>query len=204
MDDTFLTISSFATGLYKEKGSKFISLLFPIKDEEEAKEIISKTKKQYFDATHHCYAYIIGQNKEVFRMNDDGEPSFSAGKPIYGQLISKKLTNVLLIVVRYFGGIKLGVGGLTSAYKMASCDVIDKATIIEKTLDCIYSINFQYENMNDVMKVLKEFDVKQMNHNFDNENCYLEFRIRKKLSEKIISKLEKIEMIKIQFLFIVC
>ncbi|MDX9797522.1 MAG: YigZ family protein, partial [Bacteroidales bacterium] len=139
-DDTYLTIEDRAEGVYKEKGSKFISLAFPITTQEEIKEIVKDIKKEYFDAHHHCYAYILGHDKSVFRMNDDGEPSSTAGKPIYGQLLSRDLTNVLVVVVRYFGGTKLGVSGLIQAYKQASIDVLDNAKIIERTIDEVYGV----------------------------------------------------------------
>ena len=181
-DDTYLTIEDRAEGVYKEKGSKFISLAFPVTTQEEIKEIVKDIKKEYFDARHHCYAYILGHDKSVFRMNDDGEPSSTAGKPIYGQLLSKDLTNILVVVVRYFGGTKLGVSGLIQAYKQATIDVLNNSKIIEKTVDEVYSVSFDYSLMNDVMKVMKEYDLHQQNHKFEND-CYLEFRIRKRDSK---------------------
>ncbi|MFA6704639.1 MAG: YigZ family protein, partial [Bacteroidales bacterium] len=161
-DDTYLTIEEKSQGIYKEKGSKFIALAFPVSNEDNVKEIIKSIKKEYFDARHHCYAYIIGHDKSVFRMNDDGEPSSTGGKPIYGQLLSNNLTNILIVVVRYFGGIKLGVSGLINAYKKAALDSINNAKIIQKTLNEVYSISFEYTLMNRVMKVLKDFDLPQL------------------------------------------
>ncbi len=198
-DDTYLTIENRAEGVYKEKGSKFISLAFPVTTQEEIKEIVKDIKKEYFDARHHCYAYILGYNKSVFRLNDDGEPSSTAGKPIYGQLQSKNLTNILVVVVRYFGGTKLGVSGLIQAYKQATIDVLDNSKIIEKTVDEIYSVCFEYSLMNDVMKIMKEYDLHQQNHKFEND-CYMEFRIRKRDSQKVIDSLKFIDNISVKFI----
>ncbi len=199
-DDTYLTIESRAEGIYKEKGSKFISLAFPVKTQDEIKDIIKDIKKEYFDARHHCYAYILGYDKSVFRLNDDGEPSSTAGKPIYGQLLSRDLTDILVVVIRYFGGTKLGVSGLIQAYKQATIDALDNSKIIQKTIDETYSVSFDYSLMNDVMRVLKEFDVEQKNHRFENE-CYLEFTIRKANSVKITDSLNSIFGVKTSFLF---
>lgn len=198
-DDTYLTIEEKSQGIYKEKGSKFIALAFPISNEENVKEIIKNIKKEYFDARHHCYAYIIGHDKSVFRMNDDGEPSSTAGKPIYGQLLSNNLTNILIVVVRYFGGIKLGVSGLINAYKQAALDSIQNAQIIQKTLNEVYSISFEYTLMNKVMKVLKDFELPQLNHKFEND-CYLEFIVRKSDAIKVVDTLCSIDSVKVKFL----
>ncbi len=198
-DDTYLTIEDRAEGVYKEKGSKFISLAFPVTTQEEIKEIVKDIKKEYFDARHHCYAYILGHDKSVFRMNDDGEPSSTAGKPIYGQLLSKDLTNILVVVVRYFGGTKLGVSGLIQAYKQATIDVLNNSKIIEKTVDEVYSVSFDYSLMNDVMKVMKEYDLHQQNHKFEND-CYLEFRIRKRDSKVVVDSLKFIDNVLVEFI----
>ncbi|MDD2191777.1 MAG: YigZ family protein [Bacteroidales bacterium] len=198
-DDSFLTIKEKSEGIYKEKGSKFISFAFPVKDTDEIKDIIKDIKKEYFDARHHCYAYILGQDKSIFRMNDDGEPSSTGGKPIYGQLLSKDLTNVLVVVVRYFGGVKLGVSGLVQAYKQAAFDALENAVIIEKTVDEVYGVSFEYILMNDVMRVMKENDLPQMNHRFEND-CYLEFVVRKSNSIKVIDSLNFIEGVRVEFL----
>lgn len=198
-DDTYLTIEDRAEGVYKEKGSKFISLAFPVTTQEEIKEIVKDIKKEYFDARHHCYAYILGHDKSVFRTNDDGEPSSTAGKPIYGQLLSKDLTNILVVVVRYFGGTKLGVSGLIQAYKQATIDVLNNSKIIEKTVDEVYSVSFDYSLMNDVMKVMKEYDLHQQNHKFEND-CYLEFRIRKRDSKVVVDNLKFIDNVLVEFI----
>ncbi|MFA7132286.1 MAG: YigZ family protein [Bacteroidales bacterium] len=198
-DDTYLTIEEKSQGIYKEKGSKFIALAFPVSNEDNVKEIIKSIKKEYFDARHHCYAYIIGHDKSVFRMNDDGEPSSTGGKPIYGQLLSNNLTNILIVVVRYFGGIKLGVSGLINAYKKAALDSINNAKIIQKTLNEVYSISFEYTLMNRVMKVLKDFDLPQLNHRFEND-CYLEFQVRKSDAIKVVDTLCSIDGVKVKFM----
>lgn len=198
-DDSFLTIEEKSEGIYKEKGSKFISFAFPVKDTDEIKDIIKDIKKEFFDARHHCYAYILGQDKSIFRMNDDGEPSSTGGKPIYGQLLSKDLTNVLVVVVRYFGGVKLGVSGLIQAYKQAALDALENAVIIEKTVDEVYGVSFEYILMNDVMRVMKENDLQQLNHRFEND-CYIEFVVRKSNSIKVVDSLNFIEGVRVQFL----
>ena len=131
LDDTYKTIASTSEGIYKEKGSKFLAFAIPVVSEAEIKEHIDKIKKEYYDARHHCYAYILGADKATYRINDDGEPSGTAGRPIHGQLLSKDLTNTLVVVVRYFGGIKLGVSGLITAYKAATKDALDNAVVIE-------------------------------------------------------------------------
>ena len=151
-DDTYKTIKSPAQGIYKEKGSKFISFAYPVKTESEVKLLLEENKKEYYDARHHCFAYILGYDKSAWRLNDDGEPSGTAGKPIYGQLQSFDLTNTLLIVVRYFGGIKLGVSGLINAYKSAAKDALQNSSIIENTINELYKLIFPYEMINESMK----------------------------------------------------
>lgn len=201
-EDTYLTIKERSEGIYKEKGSKFISLAFPVSNENEVKDIIKDIKKEYYDARHHCYSYILGFDKSTFRMNDDGEPSSTAGKPIYGQLLSKDLTNILVVVIRYFGGTKLGVSGLINAYKQATIDVLSNSCIIEKTVNELYSVSFEYVLMNDVMKILKDFDVIQQNHRFEMD-CYLEFITRKSNSVKIVDNLSSISNVSVKFLSLI-
>jgi uncharacterized YigZ family protein len=190
-NDTYLTLQSASTGLYKEKGSKFLAFAFPVESEDAVKQQLSEIKKKYFDARHHCYAYALGYNREVFRMSDDGEPSSTGGKPIYGQLLANNLTNVLIIVVRYFGGVKLGVGGLIQAYKAAAIDCISSALVVEKIVEDNYVITFDYQAMNLVMKIVKDNNITTKNHNFDT-NCSLEFSIRKSLSNTIVDKFRNI------------
>lgn len=183
-DDTFLTLAAPSEGLYKEKGSKFLAFAYPVTGEEEIKAHVERIKKEYFDARHHCYAYCLGPKKETFRQNDDGEPSGTAGKPIHGQLLSKDITDCLIVVVRYFGGIKLGVSGLINAYKTAARDAIDNAQIVEKTVDDEYRVKFEYTLMNDVMRILKDFAIPPKNQIFELD-CQLDFAIRQSKSQQI-------------------
>ena len=194
--DTYKTIESPSEGLYKDKGSKFIALAFPVEAEEFVFEILEKVKKEYYDARHHCYAYALGQDRKSFRFNDDGEPSGTAGKPIFGQILSNDITNVLVVVVRYFGGTKLGTRGLIDAYKGATADAFENANIVTKIIDCSYKVHFDYIAMNDVMKVLKDNDLHQYGHKFDNR-CEISFKVRKSLSEMVVSLLEKIDSVSI-------
>ena len=198
--DTYQTIKSVSRGLYKDKGSKFISIAHPIDTEEEASAILSEVKQQYHDARHHCYAWVIGNQQEKHKFNDDGEPSGTAGRPIFGQILSAGLTNVLIIVVRYFGGTKLGVRGLINAYKGAANEAIQNNKIITKTVRDHYRIHFDYLSMNEVMQVLKEHDLPQSAHDFE-MRCKLDFSVRKLISKEVLGKLEKINEIEIQYLF---
>jgi uncharacterized YigZ family protein len=198
MAEKYLTVSKSVESIYKEKGSKFLSFLYPVTSVEEVKEYLTQLKKKYYDATHHCYAYIIGYDKETFRMNDDGEPSSTAGKPIYGQLQSNDLTNVLLVVVRYFGGTKLGVSGLIKAYKESSAECIALAEIVEKQVKHKYNIYFAYEDMNVVMNILKQNNAEQKNQIFD-LNCQIEVLIDKRNSSKFESSIPPISTIRIEF-----
>ncbi|MBQ2396137.1 MAG: YigZ family protein [Bacteroidales bacterium] len=198
MAEKYLTINKSVESIYKEKGSKFLSFLYPVTSVEEVKEYLTQLKKKYYDATHHCYAYIIGYDKETFRMNDDGEPSSTAGKPIYGQLQSNDLTNVLLVVVRYFGGTKLGVSGLIKAYKESSAECIALAEIVEKQVKHKYNIYFAYEDMNVVMNILKQNNAEQKNQIFD-LNCQIEVLIDKRNSSKFESSIPPVSTIRIEF-----
>ncbi|MBQ2376001.1 MAG: YigZ family protein [Bacteroidales bacterium] len=198
MAEKYFTIEKSVESIYKEKGSKFLSFLYPVTSVEEVKEYLTQLKKKYYDATHHCYAYIIGYDKETFRMNDDGEPSSTAGKPIYGQLQSNDLTNVLLVVVRYFGGTKLGVSGLIKAYKESSAECIALAEIVEKQVKHKYNIYFAYEDMNVVMNILKQNNAEQKNQIFD-LNCQIEVLIDKRNSSKFESSIPPVSTIRIEF-----
>ncbi len=176
-DDTYKTIAAPSEGLYKEKGSKFLAFAYPVHNLDEVKAHLEQLRKDYFDARHHCYAYILGPRKDAFRANDDGEPSGTGGRPIHGQLLSADLTDTLIVVVRYFGGILLGASGLANAYKTAARDAIDHATIIEKTIDCRYRLLFEYAAMNDVMRILKDYNLKPEQPHYDLD-CSLEVSIR--------------------------
>lgn len=190
-EDTYKTISSLSEGLYKEKGSKFLAFAIPVETEAEVKEKIAQIKKEYYDARHHCYAYILGYNKSAYRINDDGEPSGTAGRPIYGQLLSKDVTNVLLVVVRYFGGIKLGVSGLITAYKTAAKDALENAQIIEKIVQEPYKITFDYIYLNSVMQILKDESVQILHQGYE-ENCVVNFKVRKRDADRINGMLKKV------------
>ena len=198
-DDTYNMLATPGEGLYKEKGSKFIASAFTVMNEDEVKRALAEVKKTYYDARHHCYAYIIGHDKACFRSSDDGEPSGTAGKPILNQILSKDVTNVCVIVVRYFGGIKLGVSGLINAYKTAARDALDNATIIEKTVDEVYSLQFSYPLMNEVMRVMKEEGLEQQNTRFEMD-CYLEFSTRKNEAERIVTKFKNIFGVSVSYL----
>ena len=176
-DDTYRTLGAPSEGLYKEKGSKFLAFAYPVHSTDEVKAHLETLRKQYFDARHHCYAYILGPHKDAFRVNDDGEPSGTGGRPIHGQLLSADLTDVLVVVVRYFGGILLGASGLANAYKTAARDAIDHAQIVEKTIDIRYCLRFAYETLNDVMRILKDFGLKPLDPVYDMQ-CTLWVEVR--------------------------
>jgi len=197
--DTYKTIQNSSQGLYKDKGSKFLAFAYPVFSEEEIKEHLSFIKKEYFDARHHCYAYAIGLNREHYRTFDDGEPSGTAGKPIFGQIQSFELTNILIVVVRYFGGILLGTSGLITAYKAATENALQNAELIEKTLNSIFSVSFEYNVMNDLMKILKDQNIEQFNQSFG-LSCSLQISVRNSKVAQILDKLSKIETVKSQFL----
>ena len=189
--DSYKSIAAPSEGLFKDNGSRFIARAYPVETEEEVKDIVAALKKEYYDARHHCYAYILGPDKATYRANDDGEPSGTAGRPIHGQLLSKDITNTLVIVVRYFGGIKLGVSGLINAYKTATKDALDNAEVVEKTVNEIYRVEFEYPLMNDVMRLLKDEGLEQFNQRFE-MNCSLDFAVRKSRSTRVTDAFDKI------------
>ena len=196
-DFTYHTISGESEGIYRDKGSKFIALAFPVRTEEEAKTRIAEVKKKYHDARHHCYAYILGPNKDVYRMNDDGEPSGTAGRPIHGQLLSKDVTDTLIVVVRYFGGVLLGVGGLTTAYKSAAKEALENNQIIEKFIEEKYIISFPPLSMNRVMQLLKRDSVKITDQAYD-EQCLITFNVQKWDSNALLDALAKVDGAKLR------
>ena len=198
-DDTYNMLSAPGEGLYKEKGSKFIATAFSVTSEDEVKQTLAEVKKKYYDARHHCYAFIIGPDKSSYRSSDDGEPSGTAGKPILNQILSKDVTNVCVIVVRYSGGIKLGVSGLINAYKTAARDALDNAVIVEKTVNEVYSLEFAYPLMNDVMRVMKEEGLEQLNTRFE-MSCYLEFSTRRNNADQIVAKFKNIFGVTVKYL----
>jgi uncharacterized YigZ family protein len=189
--DTYRTLGAPAEGTYKEKGSKFIALAYPVSSEEEIKAIYAQLKKEYFDARHHCYAFMLGPAGTRFRANDDGEPNHSAGDPILGQIRSAGLTNVLVVVIRYFGGIKLGVSGLIQAYRAAAADALSAARIVEKVDTATLDIRFNYGQMNAVMSVVKEFKLEVKEQDFA-LSCRLVVAVRRNLADQVLEKLADI------------
>ncbi|MEE4196182.1 MAG: YigZ family protein [Bacteroidales bacterium] len=198
-NDEYLTLSKPSEGLFKDRGSKFLAFAFPVCSEEEIKEIQEQLRNQYHDARHHCYAYILGIKQENYRANDDGEPSSTAGKPILGQIRSFQLTNVLIVVIRYFGGTKLGVGGLIHAYKTAAEEALKNAKIIKKTLYDIYALKFDYPQMNEVMRIMKEQNIEQIDQCFE-LSCSITLALRKAEAEKVLAKFERVENLNIEFI----
>ncbi len=190
--DTYKTILVAAESLYKEKSSKFLIYAYHVESEEQIKGYLEPLRKLHYDATHHCYAWRLGYRGEKFRANDDGEPSSTAGKPILGQLISHDVTNCLIVVVRYFGGTKLGVSGLIEAYRDSADQVLCEAEVVELTIDVAVKIEFSYLSMNSVMRIIKEEQPRIISQEFDNL-CRMEFAIRESKSEILISKLNKVE-----------
>ena len=195
-DDTYKTIALPSEGIFKDKGSKFISYAFPVSDEESVKEIVQRIKKEHYSARHHCYAYRLGFSGENYRVNDDGEPSGTAGKPIYGQLLSKDLTNILVVVVRYFGGTLLGVSGLINAYKSATVDVIANSEIVTKIILKRFRLQFDYMTQNSVMKIIKDEQLEIVKSEY-HMYCILEVLVRLQKEENILEKVRKIEGLKI-------
>jgi uncharacterized YigZ family protein len=197
--DTYLTIKEPSVGLFKDKGSKFLSFAYHVCDEAEIKKIVEKLRKDYFDARHHCYAYRLGAEKLVFRTNDDNEPSGTAGKPILGQIVAKNLTNILVVVVRYFGGTLLGTSGLINAYRNATADAIANAVIEERNVYAIFQLAFSYEQINYVMKIVKDFELSAFDQNFE-LTCTLKLRIRLSMIETVVPKLSPLYGIETIFL----
>lgn len=190
--DTYFTLERESEGVFKDKGSKFFAFAYPVCSELEVTDHLKVLKKKFYDARHHVYAFRIGADLKTFRCSDDGEPSNSSGPPVLGQIKSNNLTNVLIVVIRYFGGTKLGVPGLIHAYKMAAADAIENNTIIEKFEEDIFTIEFGYHSMNSVMKVLKDENPKQTEQQFDNA-CSIKLSIRKNSGETLRTKLKKVE-----------
>ncbi|MBN2614956.1 MAG: YigZ family protein [Bacteroidales bacterium] len=187
----YKTIIEPSEGLYKEKGSKFIAHVFHVESEEEIKDSLNQIKKLYYNARHHCYAYRLNPENEQFRSNDDGEPSGTAGKPILNQILSYELFDVLVVVVRYFGGTKLGVSGLIRAYKSATIDALEQTEVIQKTITRKVNVRFEYVLLNDVMRIIKEEDLTILKQQFDN-TCFMLLEVQKNREEIIKSKFDKI------------
>ena len=197
--DKYKEIKSPSLGIYKEKGSKFIAYSYPVYSEQEVKERLEEVKKIEHSARHHCYAYIINPEKSLQRANDDGEPSFTAGKPILGQIQSNDLTNILIIVVRYFGGTKLGVPGLIRSYKTAAADSISQGVFVTKTIKEQYKVSFKYPLMNDVMRLIKEHKLEIINTDFQID-CNLIFAVPKSKADNVVETFKKNHELKIKYL----
>ncbi|MBI2270733.1 MAG: YigZ family protein [Bacteroidetes bacterium] len=195
--DSYFTIASPANSVYKEKGSKFIAYTFSVKSEEEVKEHILKIKKEHFSARHVCYACRLGPMGEHTRTSDAGEPANTAGKPILNQIISRNITQALVIVVRYFGGTLLGTHGLINAYRSAAAETLDKSSVTEKLITDTFKILFDYEAMNDVMQIIKEYETEQVDPVYDIQ-CTITINVRKKNSKAIKEKLLKIKGVQVQ------
>ena len=191
-EDTFKTITDRAEGYYTEKRSKFISYAVPVRSVEEVKEELAKYRKEYYDARHVCWAYMLGPDRKTFRANDDGEPSSTAGKPILGQINSNELTDILILVIRYFGGIELGTSGLIVAYRTAAAEAIAAATIEERTVDEDITVVFEYPYLNSIMRIVKEDAPTVIAQKFDMD-CEMTLRIRKGEAEHLKNRLAKVE-----------
>ena len=189
--DAYRSIAGRSEGLFKDNGSRFIALAYPVETEEEVKEIVASLKKEYHDARHHCYAYRLGYRGDRFRANDDGEPSGSAGRPILGQIDSLGLSDVLVVVVRYFGGIKLGIPGLIRAYKTSTADALSQAEIVEKVAGKTFRVRFDYLSMNAVMKALKDLGLTATDQDFGLD-CSLQVRVRLALEDDFRTRLSEI------------
>lgn len=191
-NDTFRSLEAPSEGLYKEKGSKFLAFAYPVASEEEIKRHLERIRKEYYDARHHCYAYRLGLNGDVWRYNDDGEPSSTAGRPIFGQIQSAGLSDILIVVVRYFGGIKLGVPGLINAYRSAAADAISNGRIVEKTATELFSVTFDYAGMDRVMRVLKDMGISPLKYTAESE-CRMEMRVRLRDTDTFVMRIGEAE-----------
>lgn len=191
MSDTFRTISTTSEGYYTEKRSKFYAFAHPVETVDEVKDIVAMYRKKYYDARHVCWAYMLGHERVDFRANDDGEPSSTAGKPILGQINSSELTNILVVVIRYYGGVNLGTGGLIVAYRTAAADAIANACIEEKLIEEEIVYNYPYVMMNDVMRIVKDMQPRVLSQKFDN-TCEIRMSIRKSEAETLKGRLAKL------------
>ena len=191
MDDSFRTLEKPAEGGYREKGSRFMAFGFPVKHEKEIKSILATIRKKYHDASHHCYAYRLGHRNELYRVNDDGEPSGTAGRPIYGQLVSNDLTNVLVVVVRYFGGTLLGTRGLINAYRSATLDMLSRAAVVTRLVEVKLRLIFPYEMLNLVMKILKDEAVSPDTPIYES-TCSMVLMVREKSLNRLVGRLRTI------------
>jgi uncharacterized YigZ family protein len=197
-DDTYTTIAQPTEGIFRDRGSKFLAFAYPVSSDSEIKPIVAHLKAEHPKANHHCWAIRLGIDRSIFRVNDDGEPSGTAGRPILNTLLSKNITNVLVVVVRYFGGTLLGVPGLINAYKAATEAALSEAQLIDKTVNDIYTITFDYLQMNDVMRIIKDEQL-QIIEQHSELNCNIRFSVRKTQVEQIMSKLNKVSGVKVVY-----
>jgi len=197
-DDTYKTIENPAEGIFRDRGSKFLAYAYPINAENDIKAIVAQLKSEHPKANHHCWAIRLTIDRSVFRVNDDGEPSGTAGRPILNTLLSKDLTNILVVVVRYFGGTLLGVPGLINAYKVATEEALNQAVIISKTVNDVYTVSFDYLQMNDVMRIIKEENLIVLSQAFDND-CSIQLSIRKTQVEQALFKISKVSGTKVKY-----
>ena len=198
-DDSYNTISAVSEGVFRDKGSKFLAYAYPIRGEVEVKPIIAELRAQHGKARHFCYAYRLSPDRSVFRINDDGEPSGTAGRPILNGLLSADLTNILVVVVRYFGGTLLGVPGLINAYKSASMEALQAAQTVTKTVNDVYEAQFDYLQMNDVMKLVKDEQLDVLSQQFDTD-CMLRFEVRKTKLNQVLKKFDELVGLKLKYL----
>ena len=197
-DDTYLTIEAKSEGLFRDRGSKFLGFAYPIASDQEIKNIVADLKKEHPKANHHCWAMRWSTDRSVFKLNDDGEPSGTAGRPILNTLLSKNITNVAVVVVRYFGGTLLGVPGLINAYKSATELALAEAKIIENTVNDVYTVAFDYLQMNEVMRIVKDDNLQLLEQAFDN-SCSIKASVRKMQVNHVIAKLQKLTSVKIKY-----
>ncbi|MEI6062753.1 MAG: YigZ family protein [Bacteroidota bacterium] len=199
--DEYKTITQACQGSFRDKGSRFLAFALPATSEAEVKQQLDALRKQYYDATHHCYAYILGFDKSAYRVNDDGEPSGTAGRPIHGQILSHDLTNILIVVVRYYGGTKLGVPGLIHAYKTAASEALAGTSVVTKIVKEVYQVDYPYEVMNDVMKIIKDEAIEVINNEFGMK-CVIRLAIRHSEAGRVSAKFSKINQLVINYLSI--
>lgn len=197
-DDTYQTIENPTESIFRDRGSKFLGFAYPISSDNDIKVIVAKLKAEHPKANHHCWAMRLGTDRSVYRVNDDGEPSGTAGRPILNILLSKDVTNILVVVVRYFGGTLLGVPGLINAYKVATEEALKLAVIIQKTVNDIYTIKFDYLQMNDVMRIIKDENLPVLEQQFDND-CSMQLSIRKMQVEQVLGKLGNVAGLKAKY-----
>lgn len=197
-DDTYFTIEKPGEGIFRDRGSKFLGYAYPLKSDQDIKAIVANLKHEHPKANHHCWAMRWSTDRSVFRLNDDGEPSGTAGRPVLNTLLSRNLTNIAVVVVRYFGGTLLGVPGLINAYRTAAELALNECKVVEKTINDVYTLSFEYQQMNDVMKLIKEDNLEILHQQFDN-NCAIKISIRKTQVNQTLAKLQKMTSVLIKY-----